>query len=121
LSGIEWRAVVVGVAAAVAIALLASVVLPPIPAAVAALFGVWLGGFLAGKRASAARVYHGALAGAGYIVCEAAGIVPTRGYLVDPLGDTLAVIASDVLLLALAAIGGWVAALSSSSGTGRAR
>lgn len=105
---LRWPAILAGVALAVAITLLSAAVLPPIPAAVASVFGLFLSGLLAGKLATSARVYHGAVVGAGYVICEALGIVP-GGYFADPLSDTVAVIASDALLLAVAAFGGWCA------------
>jgi len=106
---LRWPAILAGVALAVAITLVSTAVLPPIPAAVASVFGLFFSGLLAGKLASQARVYHGALVGAGYVICEALGIVPGGGYFADPLSDTVAVIASDVLVLAVAALGGWSA------------
>ena len=104
-----------------AIALLGGALLPPIPAAVASVFGLLVSGLLAGKLASAGRAYHGALVGAGYVICEALGIVPGVSYVADPLSETVAVIASDALAIAAAALGGWFARLWSSSdkGTGR--
>jgi hypothetical protein len=71
--------------------------------------------------ASQARAYHGALVGAGYVICEALGVVPARGQSADPVSDTVLVIALDVLAIGAAALGGWCARLWSSSGTGRAR
>lgn len=118
---LRWPAILAGVALAVAITLLSAAVLPPIPAAVASVFGLFLSGLLAGKLATSARVYHGAVVGAGYVICEALGIGPGGGYFADPLSDTALVIASDALLLAVAAFGGWCARLWSSSDTGKAR
>lgn len=94
--------------------------LPPIPAALASVFGLFVSGLLAGKLASEARVYHGALVGAGYVVCAALGVLPAA-YLADPLTDTAVVILSDALLIAVAVLGAWCARLWSSSGTGRDR
>jgi hypothetical protein len=118
---LHWPAILAGVALSLVIGLLSGALLPPIPAAVASFFGLLLSGLLAGKLASAGRTYHGALVGAGFVICEALGIVPGRGYSSDPLTDTVAVIASDALLIALAALGGWCARLSSSSDKGRGR
>ncbi len=118
---LRWPAILAGVALAVVVALLSAALLPPIPAAVASFFGLFVSGLLAGKLAIWARAYHGALVGAGYVICEALGIVPGGGQSTDPLSDTAAVIATDALLLAVAALGGWCARLWSSSdrGTGR--
>ena len=118
---IRWPAVLAGVALAVAITLLCTAVLPPIPAAVASVFGLLISGLLGGKLANTARVYHGALVGAGYVLCEAVGIVRGIAYSADPVSDTALVILSDALLIAAAALGGWLARLWSSSDTGRAR
>lgn len=106
---LRWPAILAGVALAVATTLLGAAVLPPIPAAVASVFGLFVSGLLAGKLATAARVYHGAVVGAGYVICEALGIVPGGGVLADPVSDTVAVIVSDALRIAAAALGGWSA------------
>jgi hypothetical protein len=106
---LRWPAILAGVALAVAVSLLAAAALPPIPAAVASFFGLFISGLLAGKMAIGARAYHGALVGAGFVICEALGIVPSGGGLADPLSDTVALIASDALAIAAAALGGWSA------------
>ncbi|HEV8672333.1 MAG TPA: hypothetical protein VGS01_16520 [Candidatus Limnocylindria bacterium] len=121
MPSLRWPAILAGVALAVAVTLVTVAVLPPIPAAVAAYFGLVLSGLLAGKVALGARTYHGALVGAGYVICEALGIVPSGGYSADPLSDTVAVIATDALAIAAAALGGWSARLWSSSDTGTGR
>ena len=118
---VRWPAILAGVALAVVIAVLTATVLPPIPAAVASYFGLFVSGFLAGIVAPEARVYHGALVGAGFVLCEAVGIVPGSGYSGDALSDTVTVIASDALLIAAATFGAWCSRLWSSSGKGRAR
>lgn len=118
---LRWPAILAGIALAVAISLLSGVTLPPIPAAAASYLGLAVSGLLAGKLAIGARAYHGALVGAGYVVCEALGIVPSRSYSADPLSDTVTVIVSDALAIAAATLGGWSARLSSSSDTGRGR
>lgn len=118
---IRWPAVLAGVALAVATALLGTAVLPPIPAAVASVFGLLVSGLLAGKLANTAGAYHGALVGAGYVLCEALGIVRGIAYSADPLSDTALVILSDALLIAAAALGGWLARLLSSSDKDRGR
>ena len=118
---LRWPAILAGVALAAAIALLTGAVLPPIPAAVASFLGLGVSGLLAGKLATVGRVYHGAVVGAGFVICEAFGIVPGGGYSADPLTDTALVIASDAVLIAAAALGGWCARLWSSSDTGKGR
>ena len=118
---IRWPAVLAGVALAVVTTLLATTALPPIPAAVASVFGLSLSGLLAGKLANSAGAYHGALVGAGYVLCEALGVVPGGGFLADPVSDTVAVIVSDALRIAVATLGGWSARLWSSSDTGIGR
>jgi hypothetical protein len=106
---VRWPAILAGVALAVAIAVLGAALLPPIPAAVATVSGLLISGVLAGKLAKAARTYHGALVGVGYVVCEAVGIVPGVGISGDPVADTVRVILSDALLIGAAALGGWSA------------
>jgi hypothetical protein len=118
---LRWPAVLAGVALAVAVALLGGAVLPPILAALASVFGLAVSGLLAGKLAIAGRAYHGALVGAGYVVCEAIGILPSAVSFADPLSDTVALIVSDALLIAVAALGGWSARLWSSSDRGTDR
>jgi peptidoglycan/LPS O-acetylase OafA/YrhL len=122
-------AIIVGVVAAAAIASVLR--LPAGPTAsifgiAAPLCGIALGAFLAAKVAKYGGLYHGALVGVGYVLVEAIGLAPAP---LEPSGDGfaegLAVIAGDVLTLALAALAGWIAApqatSSSSSGTGRGR
>jgi hypothetical protein len=118
---LNWRAILAGVALAVVLTLVASAVLPPIPAAVASIFGLFISGLLAGKLASAARVYHGAIVGVGSVICEALGVVPAGSYLGDPVADTVAVILSDALRIAVAAVGGWCSRAWSSSDRDRGR
>jgi hypothetical protein len=118
---LEWRAVIAGVALAGVISAIAAGLLPPIPAALASFFGLFVSGILAGKLAPAARLYHGAVVGAGYVLCEAVGLVPGPVTIADTFTDTVAVIALDALRLALAALGGWAAGLWSSSGTDTGR
>jgi len=125
IPSIDWRAVALGLLLAVAIAFLGSwlgVRAAPMFGVAAIFFGIAAGAFLAGKRAESAPLYQAVSVGAGYIVLEAIGLVP------GPLGpgegavaDTLAIFAGDLILLAVAAGAGWLAALSFSSGTDRAR
>ena len=102
---LRWPAILAGVALAVVIALLSAALLPPIPAAVASFFGLFVSGLLAGKLANLGRAYHGAVVGVGFVVCEALGIVPGVSYVADPLSETVAVIVSDALAIAAAAAG----------------
>jgi len=76
---------------------------------------------LAGKLARGAPAYHGALVGVGYVIGEALSVVPGGGYFADPLSDTVALIASDALVILVAALGGLCARLWSSSDTGTGR
>jgi hypothetical protein len=91
----------------------------------APLFGVGIGAFLAGKRAKVAPLYHGALVAAGYVLLEGNGIVPTPlGVGDNALADSVAVILTDAVLLAVGALSGLLAARrvpSSSSGTDKDR
>ena len=92
----------------------------------APLCGIALGAVLAGKMAKYGGLYHGALVGVGYVLVEAIGLAPAP---LEPSGDGLAegltIIAGDALVLALAALAGWIAApqatSSSSWGKGRGR
>jgi hypothetical protein len=125
----NWIAVGAGVFVAVAIASVLRLAASPtasIFGIVAPLCGIGLGAIVAGKVAKYGGLYHGALVGVGYVLVEAIGLAPTP---IEPSGDGLAeglsIIAGDALVLALAALAGWIAApratSSSSSGTGRGR
>ena len=118
---LHWPAILASVALAVVTTLVSAAGAPPIPAAVASYLGLFVSGILAGKVAGTARAYHGAVVGAGFVICEALGIVQGGGYLGDPVSDTLAVIISDALRIAVAAAGGWCSRLWSSSDKGRGR
>ena len=129
LPRINQIAVVVGlVVAALSAALIRLLAVPTasIFGIAAPLLGIALGGYLAGKLAKNAGLYHGALVGVGYVIVEAIGLAPPpfepSG---DGLGDTLSIIAGDAMVLVLGALAGWIAAPragpSSSSGTGRGR
>jgi hypothetical protein len=116
-----WPAILAGVALAAVAAVASAALLPPIPAAVASFFGIFVSGYFAGKLAPGARVYHGALVGAGFVVCEVLGLAPAIGSSADAVTDTLRVIAADAFLIAAAAAGGWAARLWSSSDMGIGR
>ena len=91
---------------------------------IAPLCGIALGALLAGKMAKYAGLYHGALVGVGYVLVEVVGLAPG---LIEPSGDGLAdtvwLIASDAIVLGMAALAGWIGAPrggpSSSSDKGR--
>jgi hypothetical protein len=92
----------------------------------APLCGIALGAIVAGKLAKNGGLYHGALVGVGYVLVEAIGLAPSPlDTASDGLAEGLSIIAGDALLLAVAALAGWIAApqaaSSSSSGTGRGR
>jgi hypothetical protein len=124
---IRWVAVAAGVLVAVAVASVLRLAGPPTAAIFgsgAPLCGIAPGAFLAGKMAKYAGIYHGALVGAGYVLVEMIGLAPALIEVSgDALGDTLSIIGADAILLALAALAGWIgaprAASSSSSGKGR--
>jgi hypothetical protein len=129
LPTIHYLAVAAGVLVAATIASLLRLLASPtasIFGIAAPLCGIALGGLLAGKAAKHAGLYHGALVGVGYIVVEAIGLAPAP---FEPAGGSLteglSIIAGDALLLAVAALAGWIAApraaSSSSSDTGRGR
>lgn len=92
----------------------------------APLCGIALGAIVAGKLAKNGGLYHGALVGVGYVLVEAIGLAPSPlDATSDGLVEGLSIIAGDALLLAVAALAGWIAApqaaSSSSSGMGRGR
>jgi hypothetical protein len=92
----------------------------------APLSGSAAGAYLAGKMAKFATTYHGALVGVGYVLAEAIGLAPAPFANVGTgIGEGVAIIAGDALVLLIAALFGRLAATSavssSSSGKGRAR
>lgn len=119
----RWRAVIAGTALAVIVGVAARYALAPIPGLVATIFGIGLGGFMAGKWADSAGLYHGAMVGAGWIALSAMGLVPAPGYAADVVADTVTIIWLDLATLVVASLGGWMARRdpSSSSGRGTAR
>jgi hypothetical protein len=123
LPPLRGRAVLAGLAVAVVIALVGRSLLAPIPGLAATILGIGLGGFVAGKWADSAGLYHGALVGVGSIGLEILGAIPYVSYSTEPLADTAIVIAIDVFTMLAGAIGGWLAKPdpSSSSGTGKGR
>lgn len=116
---LRWRAVVAGIALAVIVGLAARYALAPVPGLVATMFGIGLGGFMAGKWADSAGVYHGAIVGAGWIALGAVGLVPTPGYAADVVADTVTIIWLDLATLVVASLGGWIAQRDRSSSSGR--
>ena len=119
----KWRAVLFGLAFAVVIGYAATLALAPTLGSAATIVGIGIGGFLAGKQAKAATLYHGALVGLGWIALETFALVPTVRYATDVVTDTVIVIAMDVAVLIAGSLGGSLARRgpSSSSGTGRGR
>ena len=129
LPAVNQIAFAVGLLVAVTIASVLRVAATP-PASIfgiaAPLCGIGSGAFLAAKVAKNGGLFHGALVGVGYVLVEAIGLAPSP---LEPSGDGIAeglsIIAGDALLLALAALAGWIAApgakSSSSSGRGRGR
>jgi hypothetical protein len=122
---VAWPAVGVGVLIAVVVALLLSVIGERTAVAlrlVAPFSGIASGAFLAGNRAKVAPLYHGALVAAGYVLLEGVGLAPSsfepRANAVE---DTIAIIVSDVALLALGAFAGQLGSFASFSGKGRGR
>jgi hypothetical protein len=120
MPALKWSAVIVAVLASALIALVARALFDPAAAALASLFGLVACGYLAGKWANTAHAYHGALVGAGYIALEAIGVIPTASFAGDAFADTLEIILLDGAVLVSATIGGLLARVSSSSGTGTA-
>ena len=121
---IEWPAVALGLAVALAIGWLGPRA-APIFGLAAPFLGVAGGAFLAGKRAKHHPLYHGALAAAGYVVLEGIGVVPTPFPPAEnALADSIAIILSDGTLLAVGAVAGWLGqpgGSSSSSGRDKGR
>lgn len=117
------RAVLLGLVVAVLVALLGRSLGAATLGLIATILGVGLGGFVAGKWANSAGLYHGAVVGVGWIALEVLGAVPTARYAEDVLADTVTVIAIDAVTLLAGSLGGALARTDrrSSSDTGRGR
>jgi uncharacterized membrane protein AbrB (regulator of aidB expression) len=93
--------------------------------AIAGLIGVLAGGYLAGRIARRDGLFHGGIVGALTIVAASIAASAGEPQVSNILADTLTIIVSDVLLLGLSSLGGWLAtrtsAPSSSSDRGRGR
>lgn len=124
LPPLHLPAVLIGLGVALAVALGARLLSATIPGLAATILGVALGGFVAGKWAKTAGLYHGAAVGVGWIALEAFGVAPSSaGSSAEVVSDTVMVIALDAVLLVTASLGGLVARpeRASSSGRGRGR
>lgn len=106
---VVWRAVLVGAALAIAVALLGALASAALPAAFVA---VAVGGALAGRIAGAAGLLQGAVVAVLFIVAQ--GLIGPIGPAARPelVADTVATVGQDALLLALGAAGGWLATRS---------
>jgi hypothetical protein len=80
--------------------------------AIAGLIGVHAGGYLAGRMARRDGLFHGAIVGALTIVVASVAASAGQPQVSNILADTLTIIVSDVLLLALSSFGGWLATRS---------
>jgi len=106
---------------AVIVVIVERLLIAPIPGIVATILGVALGGYVAGKWADSAGIYHGAVVGMAWIALEAFGPVPAASYATDVLTDTVILIAVDLATLVAGVIGGWLARPGPSSSSGRGR
>ena len=68
---IRWYAVIAGVAIAVIVSVIAREFLAPVPGGAATILGIGIGGYVAGKWADSAGLYHGAIVGAAWVALEA--------------------------------------------------
>jgi hypothetical protein len=80
--------------------------------AIAGLGGVFAGGYLAGRIARRDGLFHGAIVGALTIVVASIAASAGQPQVSNVLADTLTIIVSDVLLLGLSSVGGWLATRS---------
>src|SRR5689334_23252876 len=80
--------------------------------AFAALGGVLAGGYLAGRIAGRDGLFHGAIVGALTIVVASIAASAGEPQVSNILADTLSIVVSDVLLLGLSSVGGWLATRS---------
>ncbi len=122
MPSLHWPAVGAGILVSAAVAVTTGALIGPMTAVAASFFGLAVGGFLAGKLANSAGAYHGAVVGAGFILLEALGLIPTPSYAGDAFADTVAVIVLDAAVLVSATLGGALSSrVASSSGRGRDR
>jgi hypothetical protein len=106
---LDARAVAAGVLLSVLVAVLGFFLgFPPI----FELIGAVAGGYAAGRMAGRDGLFHGAAVGAVDVVALALLPSASTANVPDVVGDTVAAIVSDVLLLVLAAAGGWLATRS---------
>jgi hypothetical protein len=93
--------------------------------AIGELIGGGAGGYLAGRIAGRDGLFHGGAVGAMDIIALALVTTAGSSSLPNVVVDTVATLLSDVLVLAVAALGGWIATrsegASSSSDRGRDR
>ena len=80
--------------------------------AIASLAGVFAGGYLAGRLARRDGLFHGAIVGALTIVVASIAASAGNAQVTNILADTLSIVVSDVLLLGLSSLGGWLATRS---------
>jgi uncharacterized membrane protein AbrB (regulator of aidB expression) len=80
--------------------------------AIAALAGVGAGGYVAGRLAHRDGLFHGAMVGVLAIVLASFAASAGNDNVTNILVDTATIIVSDVLLLAFASAGGWLATRS---------
>lgn len=80
--------------------------------AIAALCGALAGGYLAGRLARRDGLFHGAIVGALTIVTASIAASAGEPQVSSILADTLTIVVSDLLLLGLSSIGGWLATRS---------
>lgn len=119
---LRWPAILAGIVLSALTAIATHALVGPATAVAASLFGLAVGGFMAGKWANSAGAYHGAVVGAGFIVLEALGVIPTAAYAGDAFADTLQVIVLDGAALLSSTLGGALSSrIASSSDTGRDR
>ena len=80
--------------------------------AIAGLCGALAGGYLAGRLARRDGLFHGAIVGALTIVVASIAASAGEPQVSNILADTLTIVVSDVLLLGLSSLGGWLATRS---------
>jgi hypothetical protein len=80
--------------------------------AIAALVGVFAGGYVAGRLARRDGLFHGAMVGVLAIILASFAASAGNDNVTNILVDTATIVVSDVLLLAFASAGGWLATRS---------
>jgi hypothetical protein len=109
MPSVDWRAAVAGLSLSIVVAVGGLFLGFP---AIGAWIGALSGGYLGGRMAGRDGLFCGAIVGALDVVALAIATTAASAAASNVVVDTVATIVSDLLLLGLAALGGWLATRS---------